>query len=89
MEAVLPLTKSRPEEPEVMEWPLIPILLADDQTPLRQGLAIILSAGEDLAVVGEVADGGEAAPPARQFEVGGRRLPGRADRPRNGRICLT
>jgi DNA-binding NarL/FixJ family response regulator len=38
----------------------IKILLADDHTIVRQGLKLILSAHEDLEVVGEAANGREA-----------------------------
>lgn len=44
---------------------MIKILLADDQTLLRQGLRIILSAESDLEVVGEAKDGQEAIGLAR------------------------
>jgi DNA-binding NarL/FixJ family response regulator len=46
---------------------VIRILLADDQTLLRQGLSIILGAEEDLEVVGEAADGREAVDLAREL----------------------
>jgi len=47
---------------------VIRILLVDDQTLLRQGLAIILNSEEDLTVVGEAADGREAVDLALALE---------------------
>lgn len=47
---------------------MIRILLADDQTLLRQGLRIILSAEADLEVVGEARDGEEAVRLARDLD---------------------
>jgi DNA-binding NarL/FixJ family response regulator len=46
----------------------IRVLLADDQTLLRQGLRIILAAEEGIAVVGEARDGQEAVDLARQLQ---------------------
>lgn len=46
---------------------MIRILLADDQTLLRQGLAVILNSEEDLTVVGEAANGLEAVELARKL----------------------
>lgn len=40
---------------------MIRILLADDQTLLRAGLRAVLNAEDDLIVIGEAADGAEAA----------------------------
>jgi DNA-binding NarL/FixJ family response regulator len=45
---------------------VIRIVLADDQTLLREGLRAILDAQPDLEVVGEAADGAEAAVLARR-----------------------
>ena len=39
---------------------MIRVVLADDQPLVRTGLRMILSAAEDIEVVGEAADGGEA-----------------------------
>jgi DNA-binding NarL/FixJ family response regulator len=47
---------------------MIRVLLADDQTLLRQGLRIILSAEPDLQVVGEARDGTEAVTLARELK---------------------
>ncbi|MHB8618009.1 MAG: response regulator [Chloroflexota bacterium] len=46
---------------------MIRLLLADDQTLLRQGLRIILSSEPDLEVVGEAVDGEEAITLAREL----------------------
>ena len=45
----------------------IKVLVADDHTILRQGLVSILSAMEELEVVGEAADGNEAVAKAREL----------------------
>jgi DNA-binding NarL/FixJ family response regulator len=47
---------------------VIRILLADDQTLLRQGLSIILSSEPDLEVVAEARDGREAVDIARRLK---------------------
>jgi RNA polymerase sigma factor (sigma-70 family) len=44
------------------------VLLVDDQALLRSGLRILLEGQEDLVVVGEAADGGEAVALARLLE---------------------
>jgi len=46
----------------------ISILLADDQALLRQGFRMVLSAQNDLVVVGEAADGDEAVQMTRVLE---------------------
>ena len=45
----------------------IRVLVADDQDLVRVGLRMILDAADDLEVVGEAADGGEAVELARQL----------------------
>jgi DNA-binding NarL/FixJ family response regulator len=45
----------------------ISVLLADDQPLLRRGFRMILEAEEDMVVVGEAADGREAADLAREL----------------------
>jgi DNA-binding NarL/FixJ family response regulator len=47
---------------------VIRVLLVDDQALLRSGLRILLEGQEDMAVVGEAADGGEAVALARLLE---------------------
>jgi DNA-binding NarL/FixJ family response regulator len=47
---------------------VIRVLLVDDQALLRSGLRILLEAQEDLVVVGEAVDGGEAVALARLLE---------------------
>jgi len=44
-----------------------PIVIADDQHPVRAGLRIMLEAHRDLAVVGEAADGAEAVTLCRRL----------------------
>jgi DNA-binding NarL/FixJ family response regulator len=46
---------------------VIRVLLADDQTLLRQGLAVILSSETDLEVVGQASNGREAVELARRL----------------------
>jgi DNA-binding NarL/FixJ family response regulator len=46
---------------------MISILLADDQALLRQGFRMVLSAEDDLLVVGEAGDGAEAIRMARML----------------------
>jgi DNA-binding NarL/FixJ family response regulator len=45
----------------------IAVLVADDQSVVRAGLRVVLDAAPDIAVVGEAADGAEAA--ARAAEL--------------------
>jgi DNA-binding NarL/FixJ family response regulator len=47
---------------------VIRVLLVDDQALLRGGLRILLEGQEDMVVVGEAADGGEAVALARLLE---------------------
>jgi DNA-binding NarL/FixJ family response regulator len=47
---------------------MISILLADDQALLRQGFRMVLSAEDDLLVVGEAGDGAEAIHMARTLK---------------------
>jgi DNA-binding NarL/FixJ family response regulator len=47
---------------------VIRLLLADDQVLVRSGLSAILSVQEDLEVVGEASDGGEAVEMARRLD---------------------
>jgi RNA polymerase sigma factor (sigma-70 family) len=47
---------------------VIRLLLVDDQALLRSGLRVLLEAQDDMAVVGEAADGGEAVALARLLE---------------------
>ena len=44
---------------------MIPVLLADDQTLVRDGFRLILSAEPDIDVIGEAGDGAEAVARAR------------------------
>ncbi len=46
---------------------MIRLVLAEDHTVLRQALARVLSAREDMEVVGEAATGGEAVQMARDL----------------------
>jgi DNA-binding NarL/FixJ family response regulator len=46
---------------------MIRVLIADDQTIVRAGLAVIIGAEPDLEVVGEAADGAEAVALARSL----------------------
>jgi len=46
----------------------IRVVVADDQTLVREGFRMILDAREDIEVVGEAADGGEAERLVRQLE---------------------
>ena len=47
---------------------MIRVLLVDDQALVREGFAMILDAQDDLEVVGEAADGGEAVALGRELE---------------------
>ena len=47
---------------------MIRILIADDQTLVRDGFRMILDAQEDIEVVGEAADGAEAVAKARDLQ---------------------
>ena len=47
--------------------PIIRVLIADDQSLVRAGFAMILGAQPDLMVVGEAADGAEAIRAAREL----------------------
>jgi RNA polymerase sigma factor (sigma-70 family) len=47
---------------------VIRLLLVDDQALLRSGLRVLLEAQDDMVVVGEAADGGEAVALARLLE---------------------
>jgi DNA-binding NarL/FixJ family response regulator len=47
---------------------VIRILIADDQTLVRDGFRMILDAQEDIEVVGEAADGAEAVAKARDLQ---------------------
>ena len=44
------------------------VLLADDQDLFREGVRLILETTDDIAVVGEAADGFEAVRQARMLE---------------------
>ena len=46
---------------------MIRVLIADDQTLVRDGFRMILDAQEDIEVVGEAADGAEAVAKAREL----------------------
>ena len=46
----------------------IRVLLADDQALVRSGFRLILEAREDIEIVGEAEDGGEAVELALRFE---------------------
>lgn len=50
-------TGRSPEEPGA---PPVPVLVVDDQALFREGVVTLLSAHDDVAVVGEAADGREA-----------------------------
>ena len=47
-------------------WP-IRVLVADDQALFRKGLSVVLSASDDIEVVGEAADGEEAVAKAEEL----------------------
>jgi len=47
---------------------MIRVLLADDQTLVREGFRMILDAQSDIEVVGEASDGAEALELARETE---------------------
>jgi len=51
----------------VPDRPIIRVLIADDQSLVRAGFAMILGAQPDLMVVGEAADGAEAIRAAREL----------------------
>ena len=56
---------------------MIRVLIADDQTLVRDGFRMILDAQEDIEVVGEAADGLEAI--AKAHELGAVALPPKRD----------
>jgi DNA-binding NarL/FixJ family response regulator len=47
---------------------MVSVLIADDQSMVRSGLAMVLAAEGDIEVIGEARDGGEAVRMARQLE---------------------
>ena len=57
---------------------VIRVLIADDQTLVRDGFRMILDAQEDIEVVGEAADGLEVVTEARRA-ASGSRADGRSD----------
>src|SRR5690606_4942712 len=57
----------RPRHPAAERSVMIRVLLADDQTLVRAGFRSILSDEDDIEVVGEAADGAQAADLAREL----------------------
>ena len=68
----------RASKPEREAKGTVRVLIADDQALVRAGFRMILEAEQDIEVVGEAVDGGQALDEVRRL-VSGRRADGRAD----------